>query len=89
MGLVVMGGRTADVGWFRTRTDTFHNDLTAMNRDEEGTVRWSVPAITGDAPAPREFHSLTPLSGGRLFLFGGALCGPLLGMPALPVITTT
>ena len=70
--LVVMGGRTADLGWFRTRTDTFHNDLVAMDRDGEGTVRWDAPAVTGDAPAPREFHSLTPLSGGRLFLFGGA-----------------
>lgn len=73
--LVVMGGRTADLGWFRTRTDTFHNDLVAMDRDGEGIVRWDAPAVTGDAPAPREFHSLTPLSGGRLFLFGGASPG--------------
>lgn len=70
--LVVMGGRTADLGWFRTRTDMFHNDLVAMDRDGEGAVRWTACAVTGDAPAPREFHSLTPLSGGRLLLFGGA-----------------
>ncbi|KAK9846535.1 hypothetical protein WJX81_006132 [Elliptochloris bilobata] len=70
--LVVMGGRTADLGWFRTRTDTFHNDLVAMDRDGgDGAVRWTAPSVTGDAPAPREFHSLTSLSGGRLFLIGG------------------
>ena len=30
--LVVMGGRTADVGWFRTKTDTFLNDTCVMDR---------------------------------------------------------
>ena len=30
--LVVMGGRTADVGWFRTKTDTFLNDVVVMDR---------------------------------------------------------
>ena len=30
--LVVMGGRTADVGWFRTKTDTFLNDTVVMDR---------------------------------------------------------
>lgn len=30
--LVVMGGRTADVGWFRTKTDTFLNDVCVMDR---------------------------------------------------------
>jgi len=27
-----MGGRTADVGWFRTKTDTFLNDVVVMDR---------------------------------------------------------
>jgi hypothetical protein len=79
--LAVMGGRTAELGWFRTRTDTFHNDLVAMDRDGDGAVRWTAPAVTGDAPGPREFHSLTPLSGGRLFLFGGA------GHPTITTLT--
>lgn len=30
--LVVMGGRTSDVGWFRTKTDTFLNDVVVMDR---------------------------------------------------------
>ena len=30
--LIVMGGRTADVGWFRTKTDTFLNDICVMDR---------------------------------------------------------
>ena len=30
--LVVMGGRTADVGWFRTKTDAFLNDVVVMDR---------------------------------------------------------
>ena len=27
-----MGGRTADVGWFRTKSDTFLNDICVMDR---------------------------------------------------------
>lgn len=30
--LVVMGGRTADIGWFRTKTDTFLNDVFVLDR---------------------------------------------------------
>ena len=30
--LVVMGGRTADIGWFRTKTDSFLNDTVVMDR---------------------------------------------------------
>ena len=30
--LVVVGGRTADIGWFRTKTDTFLNDVVVMDR---------------------------------------------------------
>ncbi|DBA80892.1 hypothetical protein WJX77_007438 [Trebouxia sp. C0004] len=67
--LVVMGGRTADVGWFRTKTDTFLNDVVVMDR--EGAVQWRSPPVGGDAPAPREFHTLTPLTKGRLMLLGG------------------
>ena len=30
--LVVMGGRSADVSWFLTRTDAFLNDVVIMDR---------------------------------------------------------
>lgn len=30
--LVVVGGRTADIGWFRTKTETFLNDVCVMDR---------------------------------------------------------
>ena len=32
--LVVMGGRTADVSWFLTRTDAFLNDVVILDRWE-------------------------------------------------------
>ena len=67
--LLVMGGHTADAGWFRQRTDTYHNDVVVLDRT--GVVQWRTLAVGGDAPGPRELHSLTPLSGGRLLLFGG------------------
>ncbi|EIE22836.1 galactose oxidase [Coccomyxa subellipsoidea C-169] len=68
--LVVMGGRTAELGWFRTRTDTFHNDV-ALVDCEAGALQWRAPPVAGEAPTPREFHTLAALSGGRLLLFGG------------------
>jgi len=34
-------------------------------------VQWRSPAVSGDAPAPREFHTLTSLTKGRLMMFGG------------------
>ena len=37
----------------------------------EGAVQWRSPAVGGDAPVPREFHTLTPLTKGRLMLLGG------------------
>lgn len=30
--LVIMGGRTADVSWFLTRTDAFLNDVVILDR---------------------------------------------------------
>lgn len=70
--LVVMGGRTAELGWFGTRTDTFHNDV-ALVTCEAGALQWRTPPIAGEAPTPREFPTLAALSGGRLLLFGGDL----------------
>jgi hypothetical protein len=70
--LVVMGGRTAELGWFGTRTDTFHNDVALVNC-EAGALQWRTPPIAGEPPIPREFPTLAALSGGRLLLFGGDL----------------
>lgn len=71
MGLwvIVMGGHTAEVGWFRSKTDIFHNDVVLIDRSQQ--VRWRTPEVVGELPPPRELHSLTPLSDGRLLLFGG------------------
>ena len=66
---IVVGGHTAEAGWFRNRTDTYHNDCFVLDRS--GVVQWRAAAVGGDLPAPRELHSLTALSGGRLLLFGG------------------
>lgn len=67
-----MGGRTAEVGWFRTRTETFHNDVSVVDCEAARTLQWRAPQVSGEAPAPREFHTLSALSNGRLLLFGGA-----------------
>ena len=64
-----MGGRNAEVGWFRTKTDVFHNDVAVLDREQ--SVQWRAPTVAGDPPAPREFHSLTSLPDGRMLLFGG------------------
>ncbi len=76
--LVVMGGRTAELGWFRTRTDTFHNDVALVDCEAGSAPQWRVPPVAGEAPQPREFHTLAALPGGRLLLFGGDLpfCPP-------------
>ena len=66
---IVVGGHTAEAGWFRNRTDTYHNDTHVLDRS--GVVQWRAVPVGGDLPAPRELHSLTALSGGRLLLFGG------------------
>ncbi|KAK9823333.1 hypothetical protein WJX72_001997 [[Myrmecia] bisecta] len=67
--LVVMGGRTAEISWFRSKTDIFHSDVVVVDR--QGTMQWRSPVLIGDSPPAREFHTLTALSGGRLLLFGG------------------
>lgn len=158
MGLwvIVMGGHTAEVGWFRSKTDIFHNDVVLIDRSQQvaffttlrflcieapptcsifplcmlcypsagdrqtaswciqwagaiallcsactcplspllkkliliyitpadchslspGQVRWRTPEVVGELPPPRELHSLTPLSDGRLLLFGGQAPAP-------------
>ena len=70
---IVVGGHTAEAGWFRNRTDTYHNDTHVLDRS--GVVQWRAVPVGGDLPAPRELHSLTALSGGRLLLFGGTAEG--------------
>ena len=70
MWVLIVGGHTAEVGWFRSKPDIFHNDVAIIDRSAQ--VRWRVPDVSGEPPPPRELHSLTPLSGGRLLLFGGA-----------------
>ncbi|KAK9813645.1 hypothetical protein WJX73_001345 [Symbiochloris irregularis] len=72
---LVMGGHTAEVSWFRAKTDTFHNDVAIIDRSG-GQVRWrddviASPAPETQLPPPRELHSLTAFSNGRLLLFGG------------------
>ena len=69
MWVVVMGGHTAEVGWFRSKTDIFHNDIAIIDRT--GQVRWRTPEVSSQLPPARELHSLTALSDGRLLLFGG------------------
>ena len=60
------------LGWFRTRTDTFHNDVALVDAAPgNAALQWRAPAVAGEGPAPREFHTLSPLPGGRLLLFGG------------------
>ena len=67
----VMGGHTSETSWFARKTDIYHNDVVVMDR--QGTVQWRTPSLEGEAPAAREYHTLTPVSTTRLLLFGGAL----------------
>ena len=44
-----MGGRTAEIGWFRAKTELFHNDVSLLET-----------AVGGDGKcvaAPRRIHS--------------------------------
>ena len=68
--LVAVGGRTAEIGWFRTRTDTFHNDVALVDCTQPA-LQWRAPPVEGEPPLAREFHTLSALSSGRLLLFGG------------------
>ena len=68
--LLVMGGRTSEVGWFRSRTETYHNDVVSV--DFSIGPQWRPQLVQGDVPQPREFHTVSPISGGRLLLLGGA-----------------
>ncbi len=52
-------------------TDKCVYDKYDVSLCREGAVQWRSPAVGGDAPAPREFHTLTPLTKGRLMLLGG------------------
>jgi len=39
--------------------------------DRQDRVAWRGVEMASHSPAPREKHTLTPLSGGRLLMFGG------------------
>ena len=67
--LLLMGGRTSELGWFRSRTETYHNDVVTV--DFSIGPQWKQQEAQGEHPQPREFHTLSPISGGRLLLFGG------------------
>lgn len=79
--LLVMGGRTSEVGWFRSRTETYHNDV--MTVDFSIGPQWRPQLAEGDTPQPREFHTLSPISGGRLLLLGGKLAVTLQAVTTL------
>ena len=64
-----MGGRTSEVGWFRSRTETYHNDVLTV--DFSLGPHWRPQTAEGELPQPREFHTLSPVSGGRMLLLGG------------------
>lgn len=49
--------------------------------DRQDRVAWRGVELASHAPPPREKHTLTPLSGGRLLMFGGARCCPCRGRP--------
>ena len=47
-------------------------DVVVMDRQVDRVAWKSVEGVAeGEGPLPREKHTLTALSGGRLFLFGG------------------
>ena len=47
--LVAVGGRTAEIGWFRTRTDTFHNDVALVDCTQPA-LQWRAPPVEGSHP---------------------------------------
>jgi len=69
--LLVMGGRTSEVGWFRSRTETYHNDVVSV--DFSVGPQWRPQLAQGDIPQSREFHTISAISGGRLLLLGGVV----------------
>ena len=67
----MMGGRTSEVGWFRSRTETYHNDVVSV--DFSVGPQWRPQFAQGDIPQSREFHTISAISGGRLLLLGGVI----------------
>lgn len=79
--IVFVGGRTADGGWLRGRTQTLCADAGAVVRAADG-VGWAAVPLVGPAPTPREFACAVPIPGGRLLLTGGGDGSVVLGPEA-------
>lgn len=47
----------------------YHNDVTILDRNS--AVQWRTPAVQGEPPTAREYHTLTTVSPSRALLFGG------------------
>lgn len=72
--LVVAGGRvTEQVGWLTKKIEV-GADVALLERFPP-PLHWRIPQLPplsqAEAPAPREFHTMTAISGNRLILFGG------------------
>lgn len=72
---MVFGGHASEVGWFRSKTEHYFNDVAVLDR--QGSVQWRAVSAEGALPAGREFHTLTAVSPTRLLLFGGDSSAPL------------
>jgi hypothetical protein len=64
-GFVIFGGRDNK----QRVNDTFFFSITTENSTY--TANFATPAIKGTLPAPRSFHSMTPVTNVRSLVFGG------------------
>lgn len=96
--VIVMGGHTSEISWFRAKTDTLLRDVALLERSA-ATLQWALPDTATDkqGPAAREFHTLTALATNhRLLLFGGGNGKQIFGdawwlevAPSTPAARTT
>lgn len=86
--VAVCGGHASEAGWFRTRTMVYHNDVTILDRNS--AVQWRTPAVQGEPPTAREYHTLTTVSPSRALLLEEATARPCLqmhsGFPRMPLM---